>query len=63
MMSKIGAIALVTSLLTLLMAAGIVKSYVDHHNAAATAAAAHEQIDMSESFADSDNSAAPVDLW
>lgn len=55
------AIALFTSLLTLLMAAGVVKSYVDHHNAAATAAAAHEQIDMSESFADSGTSAAPVD--
>ncbi|HVU87064.1 MAG TPA: NADH-quinone oxidoreductase subunit M [Pirellulales bacterium] len=53
-------IALVTSLVTLLMAAGIVKSYVDHHNAAAVEAAANESIDMSDSFADS-GSTAPVD--
>ncbi|HEY4308179.1 MAG TPA: NADH-quinone oxidoreductase subunit M [Pirellulales bacterium] len=49
-------IALITSLVTMLMAAGVVKSYVDHHHATANA-----QIDMSDSFADSGNAAGPVD--
>jgi NADH-quinone oxidoreductase subunit M len=40
------------------MAAGVVKSYVDHHHATA---AANAQIDMSDSFADSGNAAGPVD--
>ncbi len=54
------AIALVISILTLLMAAGIVHSYVKHHDAAAVAAAANESIDMSDSFADS-GSKVPLD--
>ena len=43
-------IALVVSVLTLLMAGGIVRSYVNHHNAPIVAEAANEQIDMTDSL-------------